>query len=396
MKIKFSFKIPKLGEAAWNDFVGKAWFCSSSIKRVKDKGLGTLEIEIADGVQVKKDLLRTRLENLLTNLVVGNRGTSKALVELRPEPPPVYTKNVMDSLKMDGAVYQFGAGRFAYSGVTKELIDYFDRMLAQFGYNEDAVEFDFPATISWSALKKCDYPSQFPNNLNFLCSLPRDSELYDVYSRNPVLDGGLIKPTGVLFSPTVCIHLHELLSDQIIETGYLSTAKGKCYRNEYLRNQTLERLNEFTMREVMFVGSKEFVIEARERIMRRTIKFVESLGLNARIVPAADPFFTPNDIKKLLYQRLSELKYELQVDINDRGDSIAVGSFNVHKDKLGESFNIRLPSSKWVWSGCCAYGLERWAYAFMCQHGTEKDKWRVDLIRDHMINDSCDTTNGPA
>jgi hypothetical protein len=103
---------------------------------------------------------------------------------------------------------------------------------------------------------------------------------------------------------------------------------------------------------------------------------VESLGLGGRCEVANDPFFVDGDTAGRTWsQRLLELKYELRLPISPAAD-IAVGSFNFHERFFGESFEIASPAGDGlVHTSCTGFGLERFAYAFLCQHGLDPADW---------------------
>jgi hypothetical protein len=90
---------------------------------------------------------------------------------------------------------------------------------------------------------------------------------------------------------------------------------------------------------------------------------------------ASDPFFANVDSgARASTQRLLELKYELQLDLAP-DDAVSVASFNFHDRFFGESFDLRLPGGDVPFSGCVGFGLERFAFALVCQHGIDPAGW---------------------
>jgi hypothetical protein len=137
----------------------------------------------------------------------------------------------------------------------------------------------------------------------------------------------------------------------------------------------MERLWDFTIREIVFMGSREFVLASRRRFMDATFTLIEALQLQATCEVANDPFFCDDETAgKILSQRLLELKYELRLGIGD-GKSIAAGSFNFHDTFFSERFDITRGDGELSRSGCIGFGLERLVYAFLCQHGTDSAGW---------------------
>jgi seryl-tRNA synthetase len=164
------------------------------------------------------------------------------------------------------------------------------------------------------------------------------------------------------------------------------TARGKSFRHEEKYRQGLERLWDFTIREVVFLGSRERVLADRERLMSRVLDLADELGLAGRCEVANDPFMGNTDgAARSASQRLLELKYELRLDVGD-GKTIAVGSFNFHERMFADAFALTGPDGEEVFTACAGFGLERFAYAIVCQYGADPTAWpaRVrELLGNH-------------
>jgi hypothetical protein len=126
----------------------------------------------------------------------------------------------------------------------------------------------------------------------------------------------------------------------------------------------------------VFLGSREFVLDSRSRLMDRTFGLAEELGLGGRCGVASDPFFVSADTAERTWsQQFLELKYELRLPL-DAGRDVAVCSFNYHERFFADSFAIRpAGDQEAVHTACAGYGLERLAYAFLCQHGLDPGHW---------------------
>ena len=136
---------------------------------------------------------------------------------------------------------------------------------------------------------------------------------------------------------------------------------------------------DFTIREIVFIGSREFVVESRESFMRASFALMEECGLCGFGEVANDPFFVTQDTAgKIFNQRMMELKYELRLNV-DAERTIAAGSFNFHENFFGDAFHITRGENMPVATGCVGFGLERLAYAFLCQYGLDVSKWPIKL-----------------
>jgi seryl-tRNA synthetase len=109
--------------------------------------------------------------------------------------------------------------------------------------------------------------------------------------------------------------------------------------------------------------------------MDRAVRLASDLGLQASLRPAQDAFF--GRAGQLLGARQDEsaLKYELQVQLPYRADSIACASFNLHQDKFGQAFGISLREGRCAHTACVGFGLERLALALYATHGFDRQNW---------------------
>jgi seryl-tRNA synthetase len=160
------------------------------------------------------------------------------------------------------------------------------------------------------------------------------------------------------------------------------TARGKSFRYEGRYHASLERLWDFTIREIVFLGERAEVLACRQRFLERAVELVERLGLSGRCEVATDPFFGAADsADRTSAQRLLELKYELRLDVAP-DSTIAVGSFNFHDQHFSTAFGITGRDGELLWSGCVGFGLERLAYAFVCQYGLDQSGWPAEFRSD--------------
>jgi len=137
------------------------------------------------------------------------------------------------------------------------------------------------------------------------------------------------------------------------------------------------------MREVIFVGPKDFVLENREIARQRMAAFFEQIGLAYRVESANDPFFIGEFRKQAAFQSAFQLKYEIRARLPFKDSTLAVGSYNYHQDFFGRSLNISLPDGSPAHTGCVAFGLERIAFAFLVQFGLDPAGWPAP-VREHL------------
>jgi len=166
------------------------------------------------------------------------------------------------------------------------------------------------------------------------------------------------------------------------------TVLGRCFRREE-RYDGLRRLLGFHMREIVALGSRDFVTEHLRAYGDRTAEFASALGLPGRLEAATDPFYDAGGQRALL-QRLSPVKHEYVVD------DLAIASLNVHRNFFGERCDIRLRGTGApVFTGCVAFGLERWMSVLRTRYGD--DLTAADAVRGaaEVIIDSVLDCAGP-
>ena len=62
------------------------------------------------------------------------------------------------------------------------------------------------------------------------------------------------------------------------------------------------------------------------------------------------------------------------------GRHLAAFSANQHEAFFAEAFDLRLASGEPSWSGCAAFGLERWLLAFLVEHGPSPSGWPREVL----------------
>ncbi len=303
-----------------------------------------------------------------------------------------YQLDLFDQLVARGIAFEPGEGQVGFSEPFIGLMDCFDLQLKTLVMNSlNAKEYRYPTLIPTQALEKVGYFTSFPHLLMFVTRLHSDIDLYRSfmaeYQDRQAVDAYLLtycQNTDYCLPPTMCYHTYHQYRNRTLapETDFVLTSKGKSFRFESKYYRTFERLWDFTIREIVFVGSRDFVLDCRQKFMDLAIEFITRLGLTGYCEVANDPFFINLDTaEKIWSQRLLELKYELRLNIApDR--SIAVGSFNFHDNFFGQGFNIKR-GEDWIRTGCVGFGLERLTYAFLCQYGLNAQAWPAE-VRDQV------------
>ena len=300
-----------------------------------------------------------------------------------------YRQDPMAELLQRGEISQEAAGIFALGPLVTRLIDYFEGHFITLANSFAATPYRFPTLIPAEYMERVNYFQSFPHSLTFATHLRQDMDAIDHFAQHAACEHGVLNAppdsfAGIqtLLSPAVCYHLYFTLADQPLPNGQLAaTAVGNCFRYEAINLTSLERLWNFTMREVIFVGSKEYVLENREIARQRMQRVMAETGLAYRIESANDPFFIGEFRKQVAFQSAFQLKFEIRARLPFKDTTLAVGSYNYHQDFFGRRLNITLPDGSPAHTGCVAFGLERIAFAFLAQYGLDPVAWPAACAR---------------
>ena len=183
-----------------------------------------------------------------------------------------------------------------------------------------------------------------------------------------------------MLSPTVCHHLYNAIKETTIPSpGIVATAQGNCFRYESRNMRSLERLWNFTMREIIFVGEDDFVQERLAEARGLLRPLMDDLDLTYDTITATDPFFIGAYRDQAAYQAAFDLKYEVRASLPYKSDTLAVASYNRHGDFFGRILEIQNADGSSANTGCFAVGYERLALAILAQHGLDTTKWPAAL-----------------
>jgi len=290
-------------------------------------------------------------------------------------------------LRNRGLAIPTGEGLVALGKPIFQLVDALDQLLVSLVHDRfRADEVRYPTLIPAATLARAGYMSSFPHHLMFAARLRNDDSTYEEFRTRldrDGLDGALMRHYGgeveYCLPPTMCYHVYQQLRGSTIdaETGVVVTTVGKSFRFESHYATSLERLWDFTVREVVFIGTKDFALACRAELMDAVYGLVDDLGLAGICVVANDPFFMDSSrdaAARIDMQKSFELKYELRLPIA-RDTDLAGGSFNYHYDMLGRAFDLRLTTGRRASTACAGFGLERLALAFLSQHGLDASRW---------------------
>ena len=284
-----------------------------------------------------------------------------------------------------------GVGLVALEGLSLALFEYFDRAFAAMGEAWGPSPLRTPTLIATDVLAKCDYFRSFPHNVTFATHLSEDPAQRESFlaRHRDALRAGRERagPDGDARGLPVAGRLLPRLPPG---AGTATSSPPARPTRSAASASATNRRN--MRRPAAPVG----LHDARGRLSGRP----GGAARGTREGRRGDGAFSgrarsgrrdPHRQRSVLhrpgrrsprsyFQLSSDAKYEVALSLPD-GARLAVGSLNHHSDFFGRVFDISLADGGAAHSACIAFGLERWVYAFLAQHGDDPARWPA-VVRD--------------
>lgn len=335
------------------------------------------------------DNLPTRARALALEMEAADLDRATRVLEAHAG-SPAFDADPLPALEAAGEILRFDRGRVGLGPALTALMRRLERRFATWGEAFGCRPRAYPTLFALNDLHRCGHLGFFPHSVSFVGRFREDLDAIRAYAaevRAALATGRPAPqpPTGAcadaehVLSPAVCYHVYRGLQERRLPGDMEAVwATGKCFRYESGNLTGIDRLWDFTMQELVFVGESARVLKAREALMARAAGFAKEAGLAFNLQTANDPFFIDQYAARAAYQEMFELKFELRLALPHLGRDLAAASFNYHQDYFGSRFGI-LAASGPAHTACAAFGLERWAYAVACQFGPEPSRWPAVL-----------------
>ena len=297
-----------------------------------------------------------------------------------------YQEQVSAELVERGWLHDYGKGQVAYSGPVLKLARLVNEHAgALYEKHFDAVDGHFPAFVDADTLQKCGYFDSHPNAVTFVGDVIEDFDALEEFRvANSCSEGAVIPPQahihmgGMCLNPAACFPAYPTLAGKNIGDGHVVSWLGRVFRYESRNISGLDRLFEFNVREIVFVGSDDYVRDCRKKALPLVGELAAYFDLDMTLQTASDPFFATVAAAKKFWQQSQEVKNEVLIPVLDAaGDRkmLACGSVNLHGDFFGQKFDIKAGDGAAAQTGCIGLGIERWVLACFTQHGFDTDRW---------------------
>lgn len=302
-----------------------------------------------------------------------------------------YIQNAHAGLVERGWVHDYGKGQVAYSGPVLRLARLInDKAAALYAEVFDFEEAHYPAFIDHETLHKCGYIESHPNAVSFVGNVVEDFDALEAYRLGNSCGAGPALPpdehihnAGMCLNPAACLPAYPTLEGKRVgPEGYTLSWLGRVFRYESRNISGLDRLFEFNVREIVFVGTEEFVAERRARALPLVQALAEAIDLDMSLQSATDPFFATVSAAKKFFQQAHDVKNEIllySLDPAGERKMMAGGSVNMHGTFFGERFNISTADDLPAHTGCIGLGIERWVISAFTQHGFDPSRWPASV-----------------
>ena len=338
--------------------------------------------EIFDKVEILKELTLEKsiqgVEEIECKMLFDKEGVK-----------PRYKEPIFDYLKQTKNIFQVSNGLFAYGGLLLKIMEYFKLKVKELGVKKlKAKELQFPILFPVDSFRKGGYMETFPHHIMFQTTVKSDIEVLNKYAKDEkakvrILEDHMCIPQNVI-KHAACGPIYPSIENMQIDDESLPLAffiMDKCFRNESSNVFELARLNEFSMAEIVFVGSAEQTREEIKKAMRLWYYWSDVFELNCSIKTANDSFFAGNYKKLKLFQLLGDSKQEFRWLLPYCNTYISCSSVNFHRTHFARKYNIKNKES-YCQTACIAFGIERLAYAFLAQHGCNPKNWSSKVYKE--------------
>lgn len=365
-----------------------------------DRDASAAVVVVAD--QADQTATVALIERYISAMLRGYRGEDNTTIVRRTsrrDPGPIH-QDVYRELQRRKWLFELGPGHVALAGPALRLAQFIDRYASsRYRAEYSTVERSFPALLTADLLARCGYLESHPNLVTWVTHLVEDLDLIEAYRQanlGPVAgqppDQLALEPPSVALNPAACLPAYATLEkEQVPEQGLALTWLGRVFRYESRNLSALERLWEFSVRELVYTADHGQISRWRDHVMDLVCDMATDFDLDMTIQLAVDPFFATVAAAKRLWQQSMASKYEIRLtvgyDLDAQPRTVASGSVNLHGAFFAERFGIRTHTGEHAATACVGLGVERWAFAIFAQHGFDEQRW-PRLLRDETFVDT--------
>lgn len=371
-----------------NFFTEMLPYVSPAIRNIQRQGDQVqVELEERDEAEVTQKV--GQLRDMILNGQLSGKEVKIKTLEDHSDAVPLNQSPIFQTLLDTEGVKEIADGVYAYSDLFLQVYRYFDRKIEAFGKEVfgPVKQYDFPVLYPIDNYEKGGYFETFPHYIMFQTTMKNDLAVLDRFAQKGTQDKTIFEemktPTLVLRHAT-CAPVYQFLSGSTIQRDAPQTylVSGRCFRNEAGNAYELARLNEFNMKEYVFVGAPETCADKVGQAKELWHFWRDTFDLNCKVNTANDSFFASNYKKLQFFQVLGDSKQEFVCRLDNPDKEIAAASANFHRTHFSKPYNIRLDNGNFAYTACFAFGVERLTYALLCQKGLDVSKWDEKTVQE--------------
>lgn len=392
-RVELDLAVP---EAGIDQILYAAAFIDTSIRSVAVRN-GRFAFELS--APIPEERLRRGMTALIERFGSTPPDQPKPLFEL---PYPADARGRSHYEPMSGECAQeIYPGLFVYREPVSTFIRFLDwAILDRFARSFAAQEEHYPNCIPLRSLADTSHFTSFPEHLHFLTHLREDLDVLSRFEHRARKSPGDAVPLAhelasvcLVENPSTCYHCYAARRGTRLRGDTAVTAMTKCHRYEAANHAQPGRLLEFSLREVIFLGTPEYVRRMRMETLSLVRELATDWSLYGELVVSNDPFFTADFRNKATHQRRLAMKVEYRAFLPGQTRALAVMSSNLHGPTFSKAFDITM-NRRPINTGCLGFGLERMALAVLSQHGADQAHWPERLREDFRRWRSADPLGG--
>ena len=267
-------------------------------------------------------------------------------------------------------------GVYGRSGEFEDTLMRIDDLVAAAGAEDGAEVMRFPPIVNRAHFERSGFLTSFPHLAGTIHSFAGNERAHRDLLQ--AVEDGTNWSAGfpaapVVLAPAACYPAYPHLAGTLPPGGRLVDVMSYCFRHE--PSEDAGRMQMFRMHEHLRAAEPGIVRAWRATWLDRVQWFAETLGLEARVEVASDPFFGRGGTLLAESQRDRRLKLEVVAPIGSDEYPTAVISLNDHQDHFGELFGIATADAAVAHTSCVGFGLERLTLALYRRHGFNRSRW---------------------
>jgi seryl-tRNA synthetase len=280
-------------------------------------------------------------------------------------------------------------GVYGHGAAFEEIRERLDRRLSAEAAARGAERLRFPPLLPRRHFETSGYLSSFPHLAGTVFSFEGDDREAALQSERAEAHADwseFQQMTELTLMPAACYPVYPAIAARgPLGAGGAFVDAGGAWVFRHEPSHDPARRQVFHQHELVRVAEPGRVLEWRDEWAQLGLELLGSLGLEAELDRANDPFFGRRGRLLAASQREQALKLELLVMIAGP-EPTAVASFNHHQEHFGSAFGIELADGGTAHTACLGFGHERIVLALLRKHGLQPDAWpdgvRRELWRD--------------